>query len=284
VAVELDVGQARLLPVHEAEAISDTPDRELRILCDHDLLSVTWTRHAAGERGAEPHVHLHHVDAFYVLGGELALQVGPELDRVTASAGTLIMVPPGVVHGFDNDGPGELRFLNFHAPGCGFADYLRGRGEFDQHPPPPDGGRPASGAVRGPGEGELLELGPNTLLMKAQVGDGDGTFYLGELMLREFPGPVPHFHERLLDSFFVLDGTLTLRLGDETVEAPAGSYAVAPPGAVHTFSSPGGETVRALNIMAPGGFEQYLKEAAATGASDPAELAAIAVRYDFKPV
>jgi hypothetical protein len=36
--------------------------------------------------------------------------------------------------------------------------------------------------------------------------------------------------------------------------------------------------------MAPGGFEQYLKEAAAAGASDPAELAAIAVRYDFKPV
>ena len=283
--MELDVSQARLLGVHEGEAISDTPNRELRILCDHDWLNVTWTRHAEGERGAEPHVHLRHVDAFYVLAGELALQIGPTLERVAASAGTLIMVPPGVVHGFDNDSDREVRFLNVHAPSGGFVEHLRGRGDFDSEDPPEDGGRPASDAiVLGPGEGELLELGPNTLLMKAQVGGGDGTFYLGELMLGDFAGPPPHVHERHLDSFFVLEGTLTVRLGDETVAAPAESYAVAPPGNVHTFSNPGGETVRALNIMAPGGFEQYLKEAAAAGASDPAELAAIAVRYDFKPV
>jgi len=284
-AVELDVGQGRLLAVHEAEAISDTPQRELRILSDHELLNLTWTRHAAGERGAEPHVHLHHTDAFYVLAGEVAFVLGPELEKLVATAGTLVLVPPGVVHGFDNDSDREVRFLNVHAPSGGFVEHLRGRGDFDSEDPPEDGGRPASDAiVLGPGEGELLELGPNTLLMKAQVGGGDGTFYLGELMLGDFAGPPPHVHERHLDSFFVLEGTLTVRLRDETVAAPAESYAVAPPGNVHTFSNPGGETVRALNIMAPGGFEQYLKEAAAAGASDPAELAAIAVRYDFKPV
>ena len=284
-AMELDVGQARLLPVHEAEAISDTPERELRILSDHELLNLTWTRHTAGERGAEPHVHLHHTDAFYVLAGDVTFVLGPELEKLAAAAGTLVLVPPGVVHGFDNDSDGEVRFLNAHAPSGGFVEHLRGRGDFDSEDPPEDGGRPVSDAiVLGPGEGELLELGPNTLLMKPQVGDGDGTFYLGELMLGEFAGPPPHVHQRHLDSFFVLEGTLTVRLGDETLAAPAESYAVAPPRNVHTFSNPGGETVRALNIMAPGGFEQYLKEAAAAGASDPAELAAIAVRYDFKPV
>ena len=264
--MELDVGQARLLAPGEGEAVSDTPERELRILSDHELLNLTWTRHVAGERGAEPHVHLHHTDAFYVLAGEVTFGLGPELEKLVAPAGTLVLVPPGVVHGFDNDGPAETRFLNIHAPSGGFAEHLRGRPGFDSHEPPEDGGRPASDAlVRGPGEGELLELGPSTLLMKAQVGDGNGTFYLGELTLAEFPGPVPHVHEQHLDSFFVLDGTLRVRLGDETVAAPAGSYAVAPPGNVHTFSNPGGETVRALNIMAPGGFEQYLKEAAAAG-------------------
>jgi quercetin dioxygenase-like cupin family protein len=283
--MELDVGQARLLPVHEAEAISDTPERELRILSDHELLNLTWTRHTAGERGAEPHVHLHHTDAFYVLAGDVTFVLGPELEKLAAAAGTLVLVPPGVVHGFDNDSDGEVRFLNAHAPSGGFVEHLRGRGDFDSEDPPEDGGRPVSDAiVLGPGEGELLELGPNRLLMKARVGDGDGTFYLGELTLGEFAGPPPHVHQRHLDSFFVLEGTLTVRLGDETLAAPAESYAVAPPRNVHTFSNPGGETVRALNIMAPGGFEQYLKEAAAAGASDPAELAAIAVRYDFKPV
>jgi hypothetical protein len=32
-------------------------------------------------------------------------------------------------------------FFNFHAPSCGFGDYLRGRNPgFDQHDPPPGGG------------------------------------------------------------------------------------------------------------------------------------------------
>jgi mannose-6-phosphate isomerase-like protein (cupin superfamily) len=87
--------------------------------------------------------------------------------------------------------------------------------------------------------------------------------------------------------FYVLEGALTLRLGDETVEAPAGSFAFVPPGNVHTFSNPSDETVRMLNLMAPGGFEQYLKEAAAAmggGPPDPAVMARIASRYDFEPV
>ena len=43
-----------------------------------------------------------------------------------------------------------------------------------------------------------------------------------------------------------------------------------------------------LNLMAPGGFEQYLKELAAAAAPgelpDPAVMAEIASRYDFEPV
>jgi len=264
----------------------DTLERELRILCDHDLLNLTWTRHAVGERGAEPHIHKHHTDAFYVLQGEVTYVLGPELERMVAPAGTVVLIPRGVVHGFDNDGPAETRFLNIHAPGGGFVNYLRGGdGPWDSHDPPADGGRPASDAVvRGPGEGDTLALGPNGLVFKTEVGDGDGTFYLGEMTLAPgFPGPVPHRHAEHLDSFFVLEGTLTLQLGDDQVETPAGSYAVAPPGSVHTFSNPGKGTVRALNIMGPAGFEQYLKEAAAAGTTDPAELAKIASHYDFKP-
>ena len=43
--------------------------------------------------------------------------------------------------------------------------------------------------------------------------------------------------------------------------------------------------MRFLNIMAPGGFEQYLKEAAALpGAPDPEAMAQIASRYDLEMV
>ncbi len=86
----------------------------------------------AGERGAEPHVHLHHVDAFYVLSGEMTLRVGPDARAAHRRSRHARPRPARLVHGFDNDSDGEVRFLNFHAPGCNFVEYLRGRGEFDQ--------------------------------------------------------------------------------------------------------------------------------------------------------
>ncbi len=61
-----------------------------------------------------------------------------------------------------------------------------------------------------------------------------------------------------------------------------------PAGNVHTFANRGDAPVRVLNILAPGGFEQYLVEVAATlkpGAPpDPAAMAEVAARYDFEPV
>ena len=103
--MELDVAQPVLLaPPGEGETIVDKPKRTVRMLFSHELLDVTWSRHEAGERGAEPHVHREHTDSFYVLEGELTFRIGPDLERVTAPAGTFVAVPPNVIHGFDNDG------------------------------------------------------------------------------------------------------------------------------------------------------------------------------------
>ena len=109
----------------------------------HELLDATWTRHEAGERGAEPHVHREHTDSFYVLEGELTFRIGPDLERVTAPAGTFVAVPPNVIHGFDNDGAERACFLNFHAPSGGFADYMRGVNPGFDSFEPPDGRRGA---------------------------------------------------------------------------------------------------------------------------------------------
>jgi mannose-6-phosphate isomerase-like protein (cupin superfamily) len=75
---------------------------------------------------------------FYVLGGELTFELGPEGEAVRAGGGAFVMVPPGVVHSFRNDGPADADFLNLHAPSKGFADHLRaggGGGEFDTFDP-----------------------------------------------------------------------------------------------------------------------------------------------------
>jgi quercetin dioxygenase-like cupin family protein len=241
----------------EGEAIVDTPARELRILCEHEWLHATWTRHAAGERGAEPHLHLHHVDAFYVLSGEMTLHVGPDLERLVARAGTLALVPPGLVHGFDNDSSGEMRFLNFHAPGCGFVEHLRGRGEFDSQPPPADGGRPLADAiVTPPGGGEHFRREDRTVTI------------LGELpqvsMFRlevesGWPGIGEHSHDDQVDVFFVLEGEAALLRGEGVAEAPAGTFQAALPGERHGVARTGRRAVL-LNVHGPdAGFAEGVR-------------------------
>jgi len=91
------------------------------------------------------HTHERHADAFYVLEGELEVAISEE-EAVRLGAGGFAVAPPGAVHAF---GVRErARFLNIHAPGMSFANYLREivalgeRGEkptrelferFDQH-------------------------------------------------------------------------------------------------------------------------------------------------------
>src|SRR6266508_1563585 len=145
--VQLHETHPVLLALGEGELVTDQTRRTLRILFSHELLDVTWTRHEGGERGAEPHVHLEHTDAFYVLEGELTFRIGPDFQRTRAPAGTFVAVPPNVIHGFDNDSSERACFLNFHAPSGGFADYLRGvTPGFDSFDPPADGGELASTA------------------------------------------------------------------------------------------------------------------------------------------
>ena len=128
--------------------VGDNDDRRVEILCDRESLVATWTRFGPGRDGASAHVHRAHSDLFYVLAGELTLLIGPEQEERILPAGTLVLAPPLVVHGFRNGSDEELRYLNFHAPGGGFADYLRGvTPGFDSEDPPADGGRPVTEAV-----------------------------------------------------------------------------------------------------------------------------------------
>jgi mannose-6-phosphate isomerase-like protein (cupin superfamily) len=245
-------------------------------------LVVSEADHRPGGVEPKPHVHREHCDCFYILEGELLIRHGD--DETLVGEGGFVLAPPNLVHTYHSpEGSVRQRFVNVHAPGMGFAERILGvQRDYDQHDPPPDGGRPASDAVLlHAGEGEPLELGPTArgaIKVGADHGMGSLTVMEGELDARS-PGPPPHLHKRLTDSFYVLAGTLGIRMGDQTHEAPAGSFALIPPGNVHTVSNPGDEAVRFLNISAPGGLERYLRELAA----DPSDFAAIAARHDVIP-
>jgi quercetin dioxygenase-like cupin family protein len=110
--------------------------------------------------------------------------------------------------------------------------------------------------LHGPGEGEHYDAGPAQIFVKATGEHTGGSFFLAESTLAPgFAGPPPHRHRELHDMFYVLEGTLTLRLGDGEIEAGPGTFACIPPGVVHTFGNDSANPVRLLNFNTPAGWE-----------------------------
>lgn len=136
-----------------------------------------------------------------------------------------------------------------------------------------------------PGEGERHAAGNTEIVIKATGAETAGTFFLSETTIAPgFPGPPPHRHEQLVDMFYVLDGVLTVRLGEETHELEAGSFVCVPAGVVHTFSNPSDSQVRFLNFNTPAGWENYMRDlaqAAQEGPLTPEVIGRVASRYDF---
>ena len=86
--------------------------------------------------------------------------------------------------------------------------------------------------------------------------------------------------------FFVLEGTLTMQLGEETLELTSRAFVCVPPGVRHTFSNRTDEPVRFLNFNTPSGWEGYMRDLGSAFAADepptPEAIGQIASRYDFK--
>jgi quercetin dioxygenase-like cupin family protein len=245
VRVKLDV-QPVLLAPGEGEVVNDDPNHTVRILFSHELLDVTWSHLGPSEPGAAPHVHREHTDSFYVLEGELAFRLGPDLQRISAPAGTFVAVPPNVVHSFDAGREGTT-VLNFHAPSGGFADYMRAvTPGFDSFDPPEDGGRPATDVtVTFRGQGEELVRPTSHHWIQAEETDISAMVMSFE---PGFEGIDPHSHDDFVDSFYVLEGT-TEFMG---TQGGPGTFIAAPPEAVHGFRIPdGGQRIVLLNMHAP---------------------------------
>jgi mannose-6-phosphate isomerase-like protein (cupin superfamily) len=248
--VQLDVSHALLLRPGDGETITDRAERTIRLLLAHDWLDVTWSRYEPGEEGPEPHVHRKHVDSFYVLEGELTFVVGPRLEEVRAPAGTWVSVPQNVVHTFRNAGGSWALYLNYHSPSCGFAEYLRGRGEgFDSFDPPAGGGRPAAEAIVTPPEGgERFDRGDRVNTIMGELPE-ISAFHLA--VEPAWPGIGTHDHGDQVDTFFVLEGEAGLVVGEQVVAASAGSFYAAPPGVQHGVRNDRGGRAVFVNVHGP---------------------------------
>ena len=280
--MEFDVAEAVLIAPGRGEIVGDAPDRRVEILSDHDALHATWSRFGPRREGADLHVHRRHTDLFYVLVGELTIRLGPEGRLVVVPAGTLARVPPLVVHGFRNGSDADVRYLNLHAPGQGFAGYMRALRDgstfsYDQHPPPPDGGHPPTEAVIGGGElvADRPDLGVALLADVDEIGISE--------TWRDPGSPPPHLHRRHVESFYVLSGEIAFTIGDRELRAEAGSWVQVPPGVPHAFAFPGEGPVRFLDLHTPScGFGTFLR--ALHEARDEDEAQAAHAEFDQEGV
>ena len=235
------MSNAVVIPPAGGEIVGDSADRRVEILSDDETLHATWSRFGPHREGADLHIHRHHTDMFYVFDGELTVRLGTDGETAVVPAGTLARVPPLVVHGFRNGSDAEVRYLNFHAPGQQFADFLRALRDgtsftYDQHSPPRDGGRPISEAVVG---GAQRRDGMTVLADIEAIG-------IAELDAAEAPRTT-HVHRRHVESLYVLEGELTLTVDGGELHAERGSWIQVPPGVPHAVNGVG----RYLDLHSP---------------------------------
>jgi quercetin dioxygenase-like cupin family protein len=92
----------------------------------------------------------------------------------------------------------------------------------------------------------------------AEGEDTGGQLTVAEILFPPDSGPPLHVHEREDEAFYVLEGGLSVRMGDEEFEAAAGSFVFQPRGIPHTFRS-SGDGARVLLLVVPSGFEDYFR-------------------------
>jgi mannose-6-phosphate isomerase-like protein (cupin superfamily) len=122
-----------------------------------------------------------------------------------------------------------------------------------------------------PGEGRRYAMGRIRADFKADGDETAGAYSISEWWLEpNTTGPGAHAHPED-DVFYVLDGTMSLLMGDHWVEAPKGSFVLVPGGVTHDFENRSQAPAGVLNFSYPGAFEQHMPSIVEWFAEHPAQ-------------
>jgi catechol-2,3-dioxygenase/mannose-6-phosphate isomerase-like protein (cupin superfamily) len=96
------------------------------------------------------------------------------------------------------------------------------------------------------------------LLTGEQTG---GAFFIAEVSVPPGGGPPPHIHRREEETFYLQQGTLTIQVGDKTLQASPGDCVYLPRGIMHCFKNTGSVDAKVLVVVTPAGLENFFAEA-----------------------
>lgn len=88
-----------------------------------------------------------------------------------------------------------------------------------------------------------------------------GSYFILEGYVPPGGGPPLHAHLREEECFFLLEGKLSILIGDRTVEAVAGDLVHFPRGVPHAFRNDTDAVARMLAIFSPAGMEGWFEAA-----------------------
>lgn len=109
------------------------------------------------------------------------------------------------------------------------------------------------------GEGRRYNCGAMTAIFKADENETNEKYSVSEWWVEpESEGPGAHQHEENDEVFYVLEGTMSLLVGNQWIDADKGTFIRIPAKTIHDFKNKTGQRAGVLNFFIPGGFERNM--------------------------
>jgi mannose-6-phosphate isomerase-like protein (cupin superfamily) len=126
-----------------------------------------------------------------------------------------------------------------------------------------------AGIALTPDEGRSYPMGRISAVFKADGKETGGRYSISEWWLElHTEGPGAHSHAED-DIFYVIEGTMSVLIGDRWVDAPRGSFVLVPGGLTHDFQNRSAQRAGILNFSIPGNFETEMPAIAEWFAEHP---------------
>lgn len=132
-----------------------------------------------------------------------------------------------------------------------------------------------------------IEATPNTAywmagdlnIVKITGEQTNGAFTLFDTFVMPLGGPPPHIHLLEDEWFYVLEGEVTFRLGNQFILVTPGTPVFVPKGTVHNFQNTGDTIAHMMTLFTPAGIEGLFAEVGTLATSG--DLIAPAVTQEF---
>ncbi len=131
--------------------------------------------------------------------------------------------------------------------------------------------------VIGSAEGPRHQVVGDSMRVLAEAADTGGAFEVFEMTGPRDSGPPPHAHP-WTESYSVIEGTIDILIGDQTLSGTPGCFFQIPAGTFHSYRITS-DMARVLIVTSPSGAADFFREI--DSETDMAKMIGIAMRHGF---